>query len=97
MRVAERFAGFSLGEADLLRRAMSKKDHDKIAAMQSKFIDGAVGRHHDQQVAEQVFSYIETFAQYGFNRSHAVAYSKLAFQLAYILRHIIQPLFIRRY
>ncbi|MCM6765451.1 DNA polymerase III subunit alpha [Weissella paramesenteroides] len=87
MRVAERFAGFSLGEADLLRRAMSKKDHDKIAAMQSKFIDGAVGRHHDQQVAEQVFSYIETFAQYGFNRSHAVAYSKLAFQLAYIKAH----------
>lgn len=87
MRVAERFAGFSLGEADLLRRAMSKKDHDKIAAMKSNFIDGAMALHHEQQVAEQVFSYIETFAQYGFNRSHAVAYSKLAFQLAYIKTH----------
>ncbi|SCB77385.1 DNA polymerase III subunit alpha [Weissella bombi] len=87
MRVAEKFAGFSLGEADLLRRAMSKKDHEKIAAMKSKFISGAVALKHDEKVAQQVFSYIETFAEYGFNRSHAVAYSKLAFKLAYIKAH----------
>ena len=87
MRVAEKFAGFSLGEADLLRRAMSKKNHEKIAAMKSKFISGAVALKHDEKVAQQVFSYIETFAEYGFNRSHAVAYSKLAFQLAYIKAH----------
>ncbi|WP_165314602.1 DNA polymerase III subunit alpha [Weissella sagaensis] len=87
MRVAEKFAGFSLGEADLLRRAMSKKDHKKIAAMKSKFVDGAIALAHDEKVAQQVFSYIETFAEYGFNRSHAMAYSKLAFQLAYIKAH----------
>ena len=87
MRVAERFAGFSLGDADLLRRAMSKKDGAKIAAMKTAFIAGAVANGHAQSVAEEVFGYIETFAQYGFNRSHAVAYSKLAFQLAYIKAH----------
>ena len=87
MRVAEQFAGFSLGGADLLRRAMSKKDGAKIAAMKTDFVNGAVAKGHDSQVAEQVFGYIETFAQYGFNRSHAVAYSKLAFQLAYIKAH----------
>lgn len=87
MRVAQQFAGFSLGGADLLRRAMSKKDGAKIAAMKTDFIAGAVANGHDEKVAEQVFGYIETFAQYGFNRSHAVAYSKLAFQLAYIKAH----------
>jgi DNA polymerase-3 subunit alpha len=87
MRVAEQFAGFTLGEADLLRRAMSKKDAEKIAAVRSDFISGAVKLGHSETLSGEVFGYIETFAQYGFNRSHAVAYSKLAFQLAYLKTH----------
>ncbi|RRG17710.1 DNA polymerase III subunit alpha [Weissella viridescens] len=87
MRVAEQFAGFTLGEADLLRRAMSKKDAHKLADIKVDFMAGAKAQGHDAATAEQVYGYIETFAQYGFNRSHAVAYSKLAFQLAYVKAH----------
>lgn len=87
MRVAEQFAGFTLGEADLLRRAMSKKDANKLADIKVDFMAGAEKQGHDVPTAEQVYGYIETFAQYGFNRSHAVAYSKLAFQLAYVKAH----------
>lgn len=87
MRVAERFAGFSLGAADLLRRAMSKKDAAKLATVKTDFLAGAKAKGHSKALAEQVYGYIETFAQYGFNRSHSVAYSKLAFQLAYLKAH----------
>lgn len=87
MRVAERFAGFTLGEADLLRRAMSKKDAGKLANIKTDFISGAVANGHTEALAQEVYGYIETFAQYGFNRSHAVAYSKLAVQLAYVKVH----------
>lgn len=87
MRVAERFAGFSLGAADLLRRAMSKKDAAKLATIKADFLAGAQAQGHALALAEQVYGYIETFAQYGFNRSHSVAYSKLAFQLAYLKAH----------
>jgi len=87
MRVAQRFANFSLGDADLLRRAMSKKDATKIAAIKIEFIAGALANGHAQELAERVYGYIETFAEYGFNRSHSVAYSKLAFQLAFLKVH----------
>ncbi|MDR3190709.1 MAG: DNA polymerase III subunit alpha [Lactobacillaceae bacterium] len=87
MRVAQQFAGFSLGQADLLRRAMSKKDAAEIANLKKRFIDGAVKQGHAPEIAQQVYGYIEPFAQYGFNRSHAVAYSKLGFQLAYLKAH----------
>ncbi|MBM7617086.1 DNA polymerase-3 subunit alpha [Weissella uvarum] len=87
MRVAEQFAGFSLGQADLLRRAMSKKDSNKLATLKDDFVAGAIKLGHTEQLAQEVYSYIETFAQYGFNRSHAVAYSKLAFQIAYVKVH----------
>lgn len=87
MRVAEQFAGFTLAEADLLRRAISKKDAEKLEAVKRQFIEGAVARDHTLEVATEVYGYIETFAQYGFNRSHAVAYAKLAVQLAYLKVH----------
>lgn len=87
MRVAERFAGFSLGQADLLRRAMSKKDKAQLDAVKTQFMAGAAELGHTPELAEQVYGYIETFAMYGFNRSHAVAYSKLAMQLAYLKAH----------
>ncbi|MGX7051446.1 DNA polymerase III subunit alpha [Leuconostoc palmae] len=87
MLVAERYAGFSLSEADVLRSAMSKKKLNKMAEMRDKFIEGAVrlGHHHAQ--AKKIFEYIDEFANYGFNRSHAVAYTKLSFQLAYMKAH----------
>lgn len=87
MLVAEAYAGFTLGEADILRSAMSKKKLEKMAAIHEQFVTGAVSLGHDVKQAEQIFAYIDEFANYGFNRSHAVAYSKLSFELAYMKAH----------
>ncbi|WEV71571.1 DNA polymerase III subunit alpha [Lactobacillus sp. ESL0785] len=87
MQTAQVLAGFSLGEADILRRAMSKKKQGVIEQQRTKFINGAVKRGHTKEVAEHVYHYIEQFANYGFNRSHAVAYTKIAFWLAYLKLH----------
>ena len=87
MQTAQILAGFSLGEADLLRRAMSKKDADVIQKEKQKFVDGAVKLGHPKSIAEKVYNYIAQFANYGFNRSHAVAYSEIAFWLAYLKVH----------
>ena len=87
MQTAQVLAGFSLGEADLLRRAMSKKNADVIQKEREKLIQGAVKLGRRKEVAEQVYDYIAQFANYGFNRSHAVAYSKIAFWLAYFKVH----------
>ena len=87
MQVAQRFGGFSLGKADILRRAMGKKDPVAMHEMRASFIQGALGAGHTAEKAEQVFDVMEKFAGYGFNRSHAYAYSALAFQLAYFKTH----------
>lgn len=87
MQTAQILAGFSLGEADLLRRAMSKKNQEIIDAQRSKFINGVVQKGHPEAVGKRVYDYIEQFANYGFNRSHAVAYTKIAFWLAYLKVH----------
>lgn len=87
MQLASAMAGFTLGEADLLRRAMSKKKATVMAGMRDKFLKGAVANGFTSERAQQVFDYIDQFANYGFNRSHAVAYSMLAFQLAYLKCH----------
>ena len=87
MQVAQRFAGFSLGKADILRRAMGKKDPVAMHEMRASFIQGSVEHGHSKEKAEQVFDVMEKFAGYGFNRSHAYAYSALAFQLAYFKTH----------
>lgn len=87
MQTAQVLAGFSLGEADLLRRAMSKKNADVIQKERENFIQGAVKLGRRKEIAEQVYDYIAQFANYGFNRSHAVAYSKIAFWLAYFKVH----------
>ena len=84
MQLASAMAGFSLGEADLLRRAMSKKKQATMEGMRAKFLNGAQANGYTEDLAEQVFNYIDQFANYGFNRSHAVAYSKMAFQMAYL-------------
>lgn len=87
MQVAQRFAGFSLGKADILRRAMGKKDASAMHEMRASFIQGSLEAGHTAEKAEQVFDVMEKFAGYGFNRSHAYAYSALAFQLAYFKTH----------
>ena len=87
MQVAQRYAGFSLGKADILRRAMGKKNAAEMHQMQESFIQGALEKGHGKEQAQQVFAVMEKFAGYGFNRSHAYAYAALAFQLAYFKTH----------
>ena len=87
MQVAQRYAGFSLGKADILRRAMGKKNAAEMHQMEESFIQGALKKGHGAEQAQQVFAVMEKFAGYGFNRSHAYAYAALAFQLAYFKTH----------
>ncbi|MGT2925875.1 DNA polymerase III subunit alpha [Streptococcus cuniculipharyngis] len=87
MQIAQVYAGFSLGKADLLRRAMSKKDQKEMQAMASEFMAGAQSLGHPADMAQDIFERMAKFAGYGFNRSHAYAYSALAFQLAYFKCH----------
>lgn len=93
MQVANRLAGFSLGEADLLRRAMSKKEHKLMIEQKNAFIQGCMNNGYSEQVANQLFSWIEKFSNYGFNKSHSVAYSKIAYQLSYLKAHYPQVFF----
>lgn len=87
MQVAQRFGGFSLGKADILRRAMGKKNVVEMHKMEAEFVTGALELGHSETKAKEVFAVMEKFAGYGFNRSHAYAYSALAFQLAYFKAH----------
>lgn len=87
MQVANLLAGFSLGQADILRRAVSKKKKEVLDANRQSFVRGALKKGHSEKVAHKVYDYIEKFANYGFNRSHAFAYSLVGFQLAYFKAH----------
>ncbi|MDN6435766.1 DNA polymerase III subunit alpha [Lentilactobacillus parabuchneri] len=87
MLVASKMAGFSLGQADILRRAMSKKKLAVMGQMKVQFMAGSKKRGYPEAVANKVFDYIERFANYGFNKSHAVAYSKMAYELAFLKVH----------
>ena len=87
MQVTSEMAGFTLGQADILRRAIGKKDGIVIEKEKAHFIEGAIGKGIDVASATEVYQYIERFANYGFNRSHAFAYSLLAYQLAYFKAH----------
>ncbi len=84
MRIASDLAGFSLGQADMLRRAMGKKKPEIIAAMKQDFMDGAEKNNVERSVAAKVFELIEYFAGYGFNKSHSAAYAIVAYQTAYL-------------
>jgi DNA polymerase III subunit alpha len=84
MQIAQVLSGFSLGEADLLRRAMGKKIKKEMAAQKSRFIEGAVGNGVDRGRAEYIFELVAKFAGYGFNKSHAAAYALIAYQTAYL-------------
>lgn len=87
MQLAQTLAGYSLGEADMMRRAMGKKKREEMAIHEEKFVNGAVERGINQEKAEKVFDLMKQFADYGFNRSHSVAYAYLAFQTAYLKAH----------
>ena len=87
MQVSSKMGGFTLGEADILRQAISKKEHETIERMRVKFVAGAQKKGFSKEDALRVYDYIERFGEYGFNRSHAVAYSKMAFQMAYLKAH----------
>ena len=93
MQVAQRFGGFSLGKADILRRAMGKKNALEMHKMEEEFVSGAMKLGHSEKKAKEVFAIMEKFAGYGFNRSHAYAYSALAFQLAYFKAHYPEVFF----
>jgi DNA polymerase-3 subunit alpha len=87
MQLAQKLAGYSLSEADLMRRAMGKKKRDEMALHEQKFVSGAVERGIKKEKAEKIFSLMDKFSDYGFPRSHAVAYAYLAFQTAYLKAH----------
>ena len=84
IQIANIYAGYTLGEADILRRAMSKKKMDVLVQEESKFIQKSVEKGHSKDVAKQIFDLILNFANYGFNRSHSVAYSLIAYKMAYL-------------
>lgn len=87
MRIAQRMAGFSLGEADILRKAMSKKQPETMEEMGKKFVDGAVSRGIDKKVAVEIFDLMAKFAAYGFNKAHATMYGHIAYQSAWLKAH----------
>jgi DNA polymerase-3 subunit alpha len=84
MQIAQTLAGFTAGEADILRRAMGKKKRAELEKQKEKFISGALKNDIKKDVANYVFTKIEPFADYGFNKSHAVAYALIAYQTAYL-------------
>ena len=84
MQAAQVLAGYSLGEADLLRRAMGKKIRSEMQAQRNRFISGAVERGVERGQADAIFELLERFADYGFNKSHAAAYALVAYQTAYM-------------
>lgn len=84
MRIASELAGFTMGEADLLRRAMGKKKPEIIAGLRHQFMEGAVKNGIDAATAGQIFDLMEYFAGYGFNKSHSAAYALVAYQTAYL-------------
>ncbi|MBX6364256.1 MAG: DNA polymerase III subunit alpha, partial [Gemmatimonadetes bacterium] len=87
MRMAQVLAGFTLAEADVLRKAVGKKDAELIQKELGKFIERAVARGFDRKVIEDLAEQVATFGRYGFNRSHAVAYTLLSYQTAWLKRH----------
>ncbi len=87
MQIAQVLAGYTLGGADLLRRAMGKKKPEEMAKQRSVFVDGARARGVDERLAAHIFDLMEKFAGYGFNKSHSAAYALLSYQTAYLKAH----------
>jgi DNA polymerase-3 subunit alpha len=87
MLLAQKLGGFSKGDADVLRKAMGKKDRKTLDKMKGKFIEGAIAKGHNKDVLEKVWTDWEAFAQYAFNKSHSTCYAFVAYQTAYLKAH----------
>ena len=87
MQIAQELSGFTLGQADILRRAMGKKKKEEMESLRSTFVDGAVNKDVNKNYAANLFDQIEQFAGYGFNRSHSVGYALIAYQTAWLKAH----------
>src|SRR5699024_3789762 len=84
MQIGHEFAGLSLGEADILRRSIRKKNRQLLEKQKTTFINSCLARGYEKNIAEMLFSWIVQFADYGVNKSHSVAYSKISYQLSYL-------------
>jgi len=87
MEIAKELAGFTLAEADILRKAIGKKIRKLLIAQKEKFIEGCQKNNIDEKISQKIWQWIEPFAEYSFNRSHAAAYALLAYQTAYLKSH----------
>ncbi|MEA2030764.1 MAG: DNA polymerase III subunit alpha [candidate division Zixibacteria bacterium] len=87
LKIANSLAGYSIGKADLLRKAMGKKDADLMAAQKKEFLDGADKQKIARKISSEVFQQIETFARYGFNKAHSTCYAFVAYQTAWLKRY----------
>jgi DNA polymerase-3 subunit alpha len=87
MQIAQVLAGYTMGDADILRRAMGKKDPEEMAAQRERFVEGAKKKKIDEKKAAEIFDQMETFARYGFNKSHSAAYALVSYQTAYLKTH----------
>jgi DNA polymerase-3 subunit alpha len=87
MKIANILAGFSLGEADILRKAMGKKKMDVMQSMEEKFIEGCIKNGLSKNQAEDIFERMSSFARYGFNKAHSVSYAEIAYETAYLKAH----------
>jgi DNA polymerase-3 subunit alpha len=87
MQIAQVMGGYTLGEADLLRRAMGKKKAEEMAKQRESFVQGAMNKGHSQSLASNIFDLMEKFAGYGFNKSHSAAYALVAYQTAWLKTH----------
>ena len=87
MQIAQVLGGYSMGDADILRRAMGKKDPEEMAAQRERFVEGAQKKKIDTKRATEIFDQMETFARYGFNKSHSAAYALVSYQTAYLKTH----------
>ncbi len=90
MQIAVKMAGYTLGEADILRRAMSKKKESVLLKEKEKFIAGSIENKYSKETAEKVYNLILKFANYGFNKSHAVAYAMIAYRMAFLKTHFYE-------
>ena len=87
MQIAQVLGGYTMGDADILRRAMGKKDPEEMAAQRERFVEGAQRTKIDPKKATEIFDQMETFARYGFNKSHSAAYALVSYQTAYLKTH----------
>ncbi len=87
MKIAQEVCGFTLGEADVLRKAVGKKIKELLDAQETKFVQGAIKNGADKKIAEELWQWILPFASYGFNKSHSAAYATIAYQTAYLKAH----------